>query len=96
MALIDPAGFDGKAITLIYVAGRIGEAQKVEAVLTEHGVDYAVDAEPFERHVLGLFPVQDEGVGFYVVTPDAESSRQALRQARLLQGLVEEEGPGGD
>jgi len=91
MALVDPAVFDGKAITLIYVAGRVGEAQQVEAVLTRHGVDYAVDAEPFERRVLGLFPVQDEGVGFYVVTANAESSREALRQARLLQGLVEDD-----
>ncbi len=89
MALVDPAEFDGKDVAMIYIAGRVSEGKRVEEVLCNHAVDYAVDIEPFETSVLGILPVQYEGVGFYVLSDQAEFCRGVLRAAGLLQGLVE-------
>ncbi len=89
MALVDPIAFDGKDVAMIYIAGRLSEGKRVEQILCEHAIDYAVDAEPFETSVLGILPVQYEGVGFYVVSEQAEFCRGILRGAGLLQGLIE-------
>ncbi len=91
MALVDPATFDDQAVTLVYIAGRIREGKQVEQALSDNGIDYAVDAEPFESRVLGILPVTYEGVGFYVLSGQAELSRGVLRTAGLLQGLVEDD-----
>jgi hypothetical protein len=91
MARVDPDVFDEKEVALVYIAGRISEAERVEKALTERGVDYALDIEPFQTYVLGLLPVQYEGVGFYVVTAQAELSRRLLHEAGLKEGLVDEE-----
>jgi hypothetical protein len=90
MALVDPTTFDGKEVAMIYVAGRLSEGQRVERVLSDHAIDYAVDVEPFHGSVLGIFPVEYEGVGFYVLSTEADFCRHALREAGLVQGLVEE------
>jgi hypothetical protein len=90
MALVDPAAFDDKEVAMVYVAGRISEGKQVEQVLTANAIDYAVDVEPFEHRVLGILPVQYEGIGFYVVSSQADLCRRLLRDAGLVQGLVEE------
>jgi len=94
MGLVDPASFDDKAVTMIYIAGRLQEGKQVEQVLSDNAIDYAVDAEPFESRVLGILPVTYEGVGFYVLAGQADVSRQLLRAAGLLQGLVEDDAMG--
>ncbi len=91
MALVDPAAFDGKEVALVYVAGRLSEGRRVEQVLSENAVDYAVDCEPFESRVLGILLVEREGVGFYVFSGQAEFCRRVLREAGLVQGLVEDD-----
>jgi hypothetical protein len=90
MALVDPAAFDGKEVVMVYVAGRLSEGKRVEQVLAEHAVDYAVDIEAFESRLLGILRVQYEGIGFYVLSDQADFCRRALRDAGLLQGLVED------
>lgn len=89
MALVDPESFDGREVALIYIAGRLGEGREVERVLSERGIDYAVDAEPYQSRVLGILPVQYEGVGFYVLAAQADFCRGILREAGLVQGLME-------
>ena len=89
MALVDPATFDDKPVAMVYIAGRLRESKQVELVLSDNGIDYAVDVEPFETRVLGVLPVTYEGVGFYVVAGQAEVSRHVLRAAGLVQGLVD-------
>ena len=91
MALVDPQTFDDRAVTLVYIAGRLKEGKRVEQVLSDNGVDYAVDIEPFETRVLGILPVRYDGVGFYVASEHAALSRHVLHAAGLLQGLVEED-----
>lgn len=91
MPLVDPETFDGKAVALVYIAGRLSEGKRVEQVLSDHAVDYAVDSVPFQRYLLGILPVEHEGVGFYVLSGQADLCRQMLRGAGLVQGLVEED-----
>ena len=92
MGLVDPTTFDGKEIALIYIAGRVSEGKRIEQILSEYAIDYAVDIEPFESRLLGILPIEREGVGFYVLVEHADLGRRVLRAARLLQGLVEDEG----
>ena len=91
MALVDPEAFDGKEVAMVYIAGRLSEGQRVEQVLSDNAIDYAVDFEPFESRVLGILPVKYEGVGFYVLSGQADFSRRVLADAGLVQGLVEDD-----
>jgi len=91
MPLVDPTAFDGRAVDVVYIAARLPEAKRVEALLTGHGVDFAVDSEPLWRRVLGIFPVEYEGVGFYVAAEQIDTCRRLLREAGLVVGLVEDE-----
>ena len=91
MALVDPATFDGKEVAMVYIAGRLSEGRRVEQVLSDNAIDYAVDFEPFEGRVLGILPVEYEGVGFYVFSGQADFCRRVLREAGLVQGLVEQD-----
>jgi len=91
VALVDPAIFDDKEVAMVYIAGRLPEGKRVEQVLSENDIDYAVDTEPFESRVLGILPVTYEGVGFYVVAGQADFCRRVLRAAGLVQGLVEDD-----
>ena len=91
MALVDPETFDGKEVAMVYVAGRLSEGKRVEEVFAQNAIDYAVDAEPFESRVLGILQVEYEGVGFYVLSDHAELCRRILRDAGLIQGLVEDD-----
>ena len=91
MALVDPATFDDKEIAMVYIAGRLSEGKQVEQVLSDHAIDYAVDNERFESRLLGILPVEYEGVGFYVLSEQADFSRRVLREAGVVQGLVEED-----
>jgi hypothetical protein len=91
MALVDPATFDDKEVAIVYIAGRLSESKQVEQVLSENGIDYAVDVEPFEGRVLGIVRVEYEGVGFYVSSGQADFCRRVLREAGLVQGLVEDD-----
>ena len=89
MALVDPETFDDKEVALVYIAGRLSEAKRVEQVLSDNAIDYAVDSEPFQSRVLGILPVEYQGVGFYVSADQADFCRRVLREADLVQGLVE-------
>ena len=73
------------------MAGRLGEAKRVEQTLSDNGIDYVVVREPYETYLLGVLPVQYEGVAFYVRSGQAGFCRRVLREGGLKSGLVEEE-----
>jgi hypothetical protein len=91
MPIVHAETFDGKDIAVVYIAARSAEAKEVERVLSDSGVDFAVDVEPYNVRLLGLFPRQYEGVGFYVLAGQAEFCRTVLREAGLVQGLSDVE-----
>jgi hypothetical protein len=90
MALVDPTAFDNQDVALVYVAARLKEGKRVEQVLSDHGIDFAVDCESFQTRLLGILTREYEGVGFYVLSAHAAVSRRILREVGLVQGLVDE------
>jgi hypothetical protein len=91
MGRVDFDQWEGKEVTRVYIAGRLAEARDVEKTLTDHGIDYAVDLEPFRLMVLGIFPSEHTGVGFYVLSGQAHFSKRALLDAGLRDGMEEDE-----
>jgi hypothetical protein len=89
--LIDPD--DLQDAEKIYLAASLREARKVEAVLTGHGVSYAVEVEELGRTT--LFGSLRHGAGFYVTASQAASCRSLLLQAGFARGVVDAPaGPG--
>jgi hypothetical protein len=69
----------------VYIAARLGEAQRVEAVLTEDGTDYVVSVELFRA---GLLSRPHHGAVFYVPASRADRCRELLVATGLTRGLV--------
>ena len=88
--LVDADTFADKDVARVYIAGRLSEAKRVESALSEKGIDYAVDIEPFVTRVLGIFRTEYDGVAFYVLSSQAAFARQTLADAKLRVGLVDD------
>ena len=73
--------FDDKEIALIHIAGTLRGALKLERLLTEHGVDYAVEADEYVAGFLLRRP--RTGAFFYVEARHADSSAELLRRHRF-------------
>ncbi len=86
---IEDLSRDEKEITRIFIASNLNEAQRVEDILTGHGIEYAVDIEKYVR--LGLFPSEIPGVGFYVLFGQGSFCRDLLRREGFLSGIIEED-----
>lgn len=69
----------------VYIAARLAEAQRVEAVLTEDGTDYVVSVELFRA---GLLSRPHHGAVFYVAASCADRCRELLVATGLTRGLV--------
>jgi hypothetical protein len=89
MALVDAEQWPGDASEAVYVAGRLREARRVEAVLTEAGVDYYVAPERFERMLFGVLRREYDGIAFHVLRASAGACVTRLRAAGLTAGLIE-------
>ena len=85
MARIDPDALQDPVN--IYLAASLAVARAVEALLTSHGVDYAVQVEPLGRTT--LFGSLRHGAAFYVYSGQAPYSRSLLRDSDLWKGVVE-------
>lgn len=90
MALVDPQEFDDKEVAPVYIAGRPGEAKRVEQLLGDNGIDFVVDVQRFETYLLGVLPTEYEGVTFSVLSGQARFCRRVLYDAGLRAGLIEE------
>ena len=75
---LHPDDFDGRELELIYIARAVDEAQKIEAILDERQVDYAIRVEQFRTGV--IFASVRAGAFFYVLPELAPSCRAALTQ----------------
>ena len=91
MPLVHIEAFDGKELERVYLAGRLAEAKDVERTLSEHGIDYAVEIEPFQTTLLGFLLREYEGVAFYVLADQASTCRSRLKTAGLVVGLLDED-----
>lgn len=90
MARVALEEFDGKEVSRIYLAARLAEAKSVETALTNTGIEYAVEVEPYLA--TAVFWVSEyRGAAFYVLFGQADFCRRVLREAGLTAGLLEEE-----
>lgn len=74
----EPAFFDGHEPVLIYIAKRLRDALKLEALLTAAGIDFGVEADEYRGGI--IFATTRTGAFFYVL-PDAEpAALDAMRR----------------
>jgi len=62
--------FEGRDPQLIYIAKRLRDATRLEEILTEAGVDYAVEADEYQGGV--IFRRTRVGAFFYVLPEDRD------------------------
>jgi hypothetical protein len=67
--------FEGTAPELIFIAKRLSDAIALEAVLTEAGVDYAVETDEYAAGI--IFKSMRVGAFFYVL-PEVREKAVAL------------------
>ena len=73
--------FGGEDTDLLYIAKRLGEALKLEELLTARGVDYLVEPD---RYLGGIiFRTERVGAFFYVAPGALESTREILAENGL-------------
>ena len=70
--------FGDKELELVYIAKRLRDALKLEGVLTEHGVDYAVEPDTYRGGF--IFQTQRVGAFFYVAPESLESVRHIMTE----------------
>ena len=61
---------------LVYIAATLDEAQTIEAILEEHGIEYSVQVEQYRSGV--IFASVRAGAFFYVAPEAAVSAREVL------------------
>ena len=72
----DAGWFEGREPKLIYIAKRLGEAQRLEEVFNASGVDYGVEADEYQGGV--IFRRTRIGAFFYVLPEDRERALAAI------------------
>jgi hypothetical protein len=84
---VEASEFGERETRLVFIARNVKEAERVEALLTEKDVDFAVGVE---RYVSGfLFASERTGIGFVVLESQAAYTRTLLRKG-FKAGVVEE------
>ena len=92
MARLDFGQFLDKDLSLLYIAGGLEEARRVEGILTTLAIDYAVDIEPYHKPLCTLFSLGTyAGAAFYVLSAQAPLARNTLHAAGLRAGIQGDE-----
>lgn len=73
----EPDFFEEREMDLIYIAKKLKDALRLESVLTESGVDYAVETDNYVGGV--IFRSERVGAFFYVLPESAEQARRVMR-----------------
>lgn len=81
--------FSERQPELVYIAGNVVDAEKVEAALSTNHIDYAMNVEHFVKQSLlgGTYP----GVFFYVSQHDAPRCRECLNACGLTDTVALED-----
>jgi hypothetical protein len=74
----EPAFFDGHEPVLIYIAKRLRDALKLEALLTASGVDFGVEADEYRGGI--IFAATRTGAFFYVLPGAEPAALEAMRR----------------
>jgi hypothetical protein len=74
----EPSFFEGKDPVLVYIAKKLNEALRLEAVLSDAGVDYGVEADEYRGGF--IFQRVRMGAFFYVLPEAADTARRVLEE----------------
>lgn len=85
MGRIQIEDFTDKGISRIFMAGSVNEAEVIEDLLTDNGIDYAVSLEPFLT-VISLS--ERNGIAFYVLSGQEHYCRGLLASKGMASGLT--------
>ncbi len=89
MARVPMEAFEeGTEIVRVYLAARLAEAQRVEAVLDGAGLDYALEVEELASGSMFGSGAPRRAVGFWVAPATVDACADALERAGLVAGLV--------
>lgn len=80
----DPEYFGDCEMDLIFIAKRLKDALRLEELLTQAAVDYAVETDTYQGGV--VFLSERTGAFFYVL-PDALDTRSSDSGGERLQGF---------
>jgi hypothetical protein len=82
----EAAFFENCDPKLVYIARKLSDALRLEAILTEAGFDYGVEPDRYR----GGFIFQTERVGaFFYVRPDAEDQAREFLMERGYKPVVD-------
>lgn len=68
---------EGRA-ELVYIAKKLKDAQRLESILTEAGVDYGVEADTYRGGI--VFQSERVGAFFYVLPEALEATYRVMRE----------------
>jgi hypothetical protein len=74
----DAEYFEDREMDLIYIAKKLKEALRLESMLTESGVEYAVETDKYSGGV--LFRSERVGAFFYVLPESLEQAHEVMRK----------------
>lgn len=77
----DPEEFGDQELELIYIARKLNESLRLEDLLTDAGIDYAVEADNYQGGV--IFRSQRVGAFFYVRPESAELAKELVKNHRF-------------
>jgi hypothetical protein len=80
----DADWFEGHEPQLIYIAKKLAEATALEAVLTEGGIDFGVEADEYQGGV--IFRRTRIGAFFYVRADAVEAARGLMKEKGVDRG----------
>jgi hypothetical protein len=90
MARVTIDVFAEKELEMVHMARTVDEAERVEATLTDAGIDYVIEMEPYmDVGIAVLLPTTErQGASFYVLAGQAAYCRTLLNEAGLSQDLM--------
>jgi len=74
----DAEFFEDREMDLIYIAKKLKEALRLESMLTESGVEYAVETDKYSGGV--LFRSERVGAFFYVLPESLQQAHEVMRK----------------
>lgn len=77
----EPEDFGDSELELIYIARKLNESLRLEGVLSDAGIDFAVEADNYQGGV--IFRTERVGAFFYVLPEFADSAKVLLKTHRF-------------
>ena len=74
----DPDFFGDAELDLLYISKRLKDALRLEAALTESGIDYAVETDTYSGGV--IFRSERVGAFFYVLPEALQAATEVMRR----------------